>query len=622
MRLGVFAITMLVFNLSALRADEGRFRAGDVGLGDDFLCALSQGKVQCWSDKPPRTLKVPDFGVVTKLAVGPEGSCVITEGKVACWNIEHPETLLPGPEVKDPIEVLAGKKYACATTASELLCWWTKEDKTLEVHREDIASLKSPKLFLSWYDEVRIPYDSGVLLNVRYESRPCLVDDKSAFCLRVAGYREGYNPFLPPRPAFNPKSDTDTEYRFGADEHVKYGAFACDRHGEKVSCWKGVAPGPKNMVKVPTLKNPRALATNTAYACALDDNGISCWNERGGAVESPFNEIPLDLISDHLRMCAVYPDRISCTGILSHGQEHYWKSDKLISMTVHPWQVCAMDRKEARCWGTSTKAGNLFPTTLENPIELTSSGLFGAYTCARQTGGLNCWGWTKAQNELFVKYPPELGTLVRTVGGTTSGYCAVFSKVGMRCLSWTGEGWDNENYTSYSFPDANFQELTEVAHSEMPCALFGTKLVCRKYSGVADGYKDVALPGVTKVKHIAAGSNDALYVLDDEGLKRFAMRYEVPRLEALTKVPADAVISSKWENGVCYSSESTSQAACIPDRPASAYPAFSHGEDRVPPLKSPRAIEVSGYFQKTSTCALDREGFKCWGRIFTSRTYQ
>jgi len=611
MKLFLIAATALFFNLQA---------QASVALGDDFLCSLSEEKVKCWADKPPRTLKVPELGAVTKLAVGPEDACVIADGKVACWKVEHPETLLPAPEIPEPIEILAGKRYACATTATELVCWWTKEDKTLEVHREAIGNLKNPKLFLSWYDEVRVPFDSGYLLTPRYESRPCLVDDNSGFCLRVAKYREGYMAHLDPLPKFDPKEDKDTQYRYGANEHVKYGAFACDRHGEKVSCWTDKYPGTTNLVKVPALKNPKALATNAAYACALDDEGVTCWDERGGAVESPFKGIPLDLVSDDLRMCAEYPDQILCTGILSHGQEHYWKSDKLTAMTVTSRQVCATDKKEARCWGNTTQRGNLFPPALENPAELLSSGLFGAWSCARQAKGLNCWGGSREKNNFFVEYPPELGSFVRVVGGTTFGVCAVFTKGGVQCLGWTGSGWDNERFNHYKFPGANFQEVTEVAIGDADCALFGTKLTCRK--SVKGDYADLPFEGVKTVKHIAAGSNGDLYILDQDGLKQFNTYAPVPSLERTTKVPADTIITSEGQNGVCYSSQSTSEAACIPARTWAGYNAFSHGEDKIPALKSPRAIKMSGYHWHTKTCAIDREGFKCWGRIFTKRSYK
>lgn len=591
-----------------------------VGLGDDYLCRLEQGKVKCWSDRPVRELRIPQFGEVTRLSVGPEDSCVIADKKASCWSMEHPERLLPAPEIQNPIEVVAGKRFACVTTTDELVCWWTKEDKTLEVHRENIGSLKNPKLLLSWYDEVRDPYSTGWLLSPRYESRPCVVDDTAGFCLRVARFRENHFVYAPHWLSFDPATEKNHQYRYGANEFVKYGALSCDRHAGNVSCWRGDQPSPATMVRVPVLKNPKALATNAANACALDDEGTACWNENGEPVETPFPGIPLDLVSDHLRMCAVYPDKILCAGILSHGQENYWRSAKLTAMTVHPWQVCATDSKEARCWGTSTNRGNLFPPAVHNPVEMTSSGLFGAYACTRERTGLNCWGWRKDKHKLFVEFPSEFGSFVRTVGGTTYGYCAVFSKVGMRCLSWTGEGWSNDHYRDVDFPGANLQELTEIARTDTSCGLFGSKLICRKYSQGKN--VEVKLEGISKVKHIAEGSSHRLYVLDQEGLKRFLMYYDPPKLDAVIKVPSDAVISSKQENGVCYSSQSTSQAACVPDIPRSVEAAFNHGEGNVPPLVSPLAIEVSGYFGKTSTCAIDKEGFKCWGRIFTQRTYQ
>ncbi len=234
----------------------------DVDAGGYFSCALRKsGAIVCWGENADsRTPTGQDY---ISMAVGGYHVCAIEEnGSVACFGgDDYGQSTVP--ELLNPVAVSAGVYHTCALDDSGVVCWGDNE-----YGQTNVPTLANPTAISSGQDH------------------NCAQDSTGLVCW---GRNDNLQADVP--------SSLPDLVTFDAGGYLN-----CGIAGGSVTCWNQ-GWGTSN---IPSLTNPVQVSTGSTFACALDDNGVSCWGENGneGRIEYPsdlyFGDKDLDGLKDDI----------------------------------------------------------------------------------------------------------------------------------------------------------------------------------------------------------------------------------------------------------------------------------------------------------------------------------
>ena len=303
------------------------------------------------------------------------------------------------------------------------------------------------------------------------------------------------------------------EYQIAAGD-----GFACALDDDGVSCWGG------NIGQPPLLENPYLLAAGFNSACAADDSGVVCWGaDDYGQVSGVPSElagsrvVQLEIngpvhdevgISDRAHACAMTATQVYCWGDDLYGQSSVppdVQAPSLISLGFE--YSCVVDSVGLRCWGAQGY-GLEHPTTLANPRWLSAGH---HHLCTLDDSGLQCWGDRRVLDLL----PTDMSSVLE-VGSGQDLLCARYASE-VRC--WAP--------FEILVPETSAPYMLDVQRTGL-CALDfaeGTSIaVC---SGVplagSLSFTDTDRDGISDEKEIDLGldpqdPSDALKDLDADGL--------------------------------------------------------------------------------------------------------
>lgn len=157
------------------------------------------------------------------------------------------------------------------------------------------------------------------------------------------------------------------------------GRFFCALDEENIKCWN------EKGVFLPTkLKSPSYLNAVDRTACAIDTEGVKCWDENNNNLD-----IPLD-----------------------------FKNPKIVSQQLNA--VCVLDDEGVKCWTLDKRMPIEVPSNLKNPKSLVSGDY---HSCVLDDEGVKCWG--KMKDQPLLKNPTAIFA--------SGSYSCVFDDEGIKC---------------------------------------------------------------------------------------------------------------------------------------------------------------------------------------------
>jgi hypothetical protein len=443
-----------------------------ISIGYDHICALDANGVQCWGGDTSVTANVPPLiNPVSVVSNGYHLACALDSVDVHCWGDgadQGNKPVLINPKrifVSQWVNATYGR--ICAVDINGVHCWGepylqkslpklSMVDNCIQVPNADQRDTDHDALGDACDDD---DDNDGVL------------DSMDAFALRPSEYKDSDNdgfgdnedvdddndglldiwdpdPLDPTKNIYAGNLNSVDEDGDGVRDYASIfqvasggegicildakGLQCFDKSGE--SNWntthflnpKSVAVGSEMCVlddlgvhcsssrdqDLPQLNHPVALYAELLwdYICAIDADGIKCWNHAGGAprifhTEKYKDQIPKSMTSGHARhnsyidyVCALYDAGVECW--------EPWANQKVVFLNVpqlkHPValaaqsddRVCAIDDDGVKCWNIADGSLNndKLPPLIK-PTKITDG-------CALDASGLVCWDGTYVPNDL------------------------------------------------------------------------------------------------------------------------------------------------------------------------------------------------------------------------------
>ncbi|MDA8646188.1 DUF5011 domain-containing protein [Porticoccaceae bacterium] len=260
----------------------------DVGLTG--TCVIDDTGVVCW--ELPDSTQVPDglnpvphssLNKVTQISVGYKFACAIDYlgssigNNVVCWGFNSAGQSSV-PALSNPIQVSAGKWYACALDDNGVTCWGSNSSG-----QTDVPALLNP-----------VQLDAG-------PRDACAIDDTGVVCWGT-----------------NLNGQTTVPLLNNPTQVSVSGTHACAIDDSGVSCWGDNFFG---QTDVPSLSNPTQVSAGDYHTCALDGNGVTCWGSNSsGKTDVPVLVNPAAISSGEAGSCALGDTGVVCWGDYLWGQ--------------------------------------------------------------------------------------------------------------------------------------------------------------------------------------------------------------------------------------------------------------------------------------------------------------
>lgn len=380
--------------------------AYDLQAGGDWACARSKTEGRCWTDRDEASLP-QDFVSARNWASNEDGLCALTQdrrvicadpitGQVFPTGFGHAvpaEFASPNPLSE---ELWIANSTACVRDLNQKLSCWSWWNATASV--------------LPFTRPVRSVTGSGyspcaILDNGQAECRMHALESQTlSNGDRIRVEFGGYNKCYWNASGLDCRGRVDNlAYRSVKDvASSRYDEALCivgtpiDEPGglETVRCFSY-----DNALRAPPgeLRNPYSVSVSDNKACALSDEGLTCWG--GTYLETP------------------PPNTVSQPSKLEMSSRH----------------ACLMDQFGFVCWGELTTLGLAIPRGLEQPGRVVDFALGSSRTCAiLDDGSIECWG-TDFENS---GEPPFTRTATSILG--RAGLFCALDKTGVHC--WGGDG--------------------------------------------------------------------------------------------------------------------------------------------------------------------------------------
>lgn len=386
--------------------DRALANAHDLEIGGDWACARSKTEGRCWTDRDVAELP-QDFVTALNWASNDDGICALTQDRrVVCADPLTGQILPAGFGHAVPAE------FAKPNPSSEEL-WIANSTACVRMTNNQVSCW-------SWWNATAnvLPFSRPVQSITGSGYSPCaILDNGQAECRmhalesrtlsnsdRVRVEFGGYNKCFWNSSGLDCRGRVDNlAYRSVKDiASSRYDEALCvvgipaDEPGgfESVRCYSY-----DNALKAPPgeLRNPYSVAVSDNKACALSDEGLTCWG--GSYLETP------------------PPNTVSQPSKLEMSSRH----------------ACLMDQFGFVCWGELATLALEVPRGLEQPGRVMDFALGSSRTCAiLDDGSIECWG-----TDFESSGPPPKTKTATSILGRAGLFCAL-DKTGVHC--WGGDG--------------------------------------------------------------------------------------------------------------------------------------------------------------------------------------
>lgn len=376
----------------------------EIEVGGDWMCARSKSEAHCWNDTASVSLP-EEILTAMNWSSNQDGLCALTrDHRVVCVDPLTGLILPSGFGHSIPAH------YTTPNPNHEQL-WITDSTACVRETQGQVSCW-------SWWNPIAapIPFSRPVQKIFGESYSPCaLLDNGQAECRlhaiesqtlsnvdRIRVEFGGYNK------CYWNSSGIDCRGRLDNIRYRSVRALATSRYDEAL-CVIGVpSDDPIGIESVqcfsydPALKNPpfalqnpTAVATNENRACAISDEGVTCWG-------APYLDTP-------------QPNTVS--------------QPKKVEMSTR--HACAIDQFGFVCWGELATLNLQIPSGLDQPGRVVDFALGASRTCVvLDTGTVECWG-----RDYELTGPPPITSGATSILGRAGLFCAL-DRTGVHC--WGG----------------------------------------------------------------------------------------------------------------------------------------------------------------------------------------
>lgn len=384
----------------------------EIKLGDTYLCARSTKEAKCWSEDSgaPTLQSLPQrFVEATQWHARRESLCALTRsGSLVCLNPRtgldldpaSPGNSIPTEYAKpnaDLESIWISDSHGCALRNSGVVqCWSWWNSSTFKVDfTESVESLfgsgYSPcGRLASGQAECRLSYIEGRTLpkgdRIRVEFggyNKCFWNEGGVDC-RGRADSIGFKSVK----AIAASSSADSMCVIGMLENS---SFSYDT----IRCFSS-----HSALQVPPdeLRNPTMVAVHQDRACAISEEGLTCWGDSFAGTTVPTTIVgakKIRLSDSH--GCLIDSFGFTCWGDLTNlklevppGLEH---PGRIVDFALGSSRTCAvLDSGEVQCWGRDFDSSGP-PPKFESATHIVGRGsLFCAIGKTDAGQGLHCWG--------------------------------------------------------------------------------------------------------------------------------------------------------------------------------------------------------------------------------------
>jgi len=382
----------------------------EIAIGDDFICARSLTESKCWSEKAPQLGVAVDTAIELKTAQSwfprRDALCALTKDqRVVCSKPGTGEILdynesghsIPQEFAQTNLEVKsawASDANACVNLKNgQVVCWsWWNSSLNQVEFREPVNMI-----FGSGYAPC------GILQSGQAECRLTYIDSATL-----------------------PKPDR-VRIEFGGYNKCFWnsGGIECRGRNEKIEF--------KSVKAVSISSNGEALCVvGVQHAAAHDFESVKCFSYNTDLNTPPFEfSNPTTVAVSEDRACAISDDGLTCWGASYQGvppPSNVSNPKKLLLASSHG---CILDDFGFACWGDLANLQLEIPSGLNQPGRITDFALGSSRTCVTlDTGNIECWGRDFDRSGS----PPALNKTT-SILGRGSLFCAL-AETGLHC--WGG----------------------------------------------------------------------------------------------------------------------------------------------------------------------------------------
>ncbi len=375
----------------------------EIAVRSQWICARSKTEAQCWNPKGVAVLTA-DITTALSWSFKSDGLCALTRDlRVVCVDPVTGAILPSGLGHEIPTE------YSTANPNVKLL--WTSESGGCVVLNAGTVNC------WSWWNPTATPvvFSRTVVELFGSNYLPCArLDNGQAEC-RLSNYDSqtlkdtdrirvafgGWNK------CFWNSSGVDCRGRIDNFSFRSVRDFSASSDDEAI-CVVGVPPAdPAGFetvqcssynpgMKSPPheLRNPISVATSSDQACALSDEGLTCWGTPYLETTYPTTVVaPKKLVMSSRHGCVIDQFGLACWGELSslalEVPSGLDQPGRVVDVAVGSSRTCAiLDTGTVECWGRDYELSGPPPFLSGGTSILGRGGLF----CALDTTGLHCWG--------------------------------------------------------------------------------------------------------------------------------------------------------------------------------------------------------------------------------------
>ncbi len=356
-----------------------------IAVGDYQTCALDNAGVHCWGGNSYGQASVPTLSNPIAIAAAGRQACALDDSGVRCWDGEV-VTDVESFSISNPTALTVGDSYPdyhiCVSNSSEMECRGpnTWSQATAPVFFDPVGIFSG--------DRICLQSSAGAYCGGAKVDGPSLEGLAAIYQFGEFDSETPVNTFA--GCYLDNHSVQCTEHLDNVPEMVSPRELsvswsqACALDAEGVVCWDDYGAAP-----VPPLNNPSAVASSESFNCALDDEGLKCWDDASyiSGIQSLNN--PSKIAAGGNTICAIDDEGLACWSLDGYGQAMVVPAPEIANpsdVTVADAEICAINESRAVC--SAWNGERVRTIELDNPTAIATSY---EQSCAIDQTGIRCW---------------------------------------------------------------------------------------------------------------------------------------------------------------------------------------------------------------------------------------
>ncbi|MCX6124793.1 MAG: hypothetical protein NTV34_08595 [Proteobacteria bacterium] len=258
-----------------------------ISLGTEHACSLADGIVKCWGNSYASKTDVPhSLNQPSHITAGKFYTCALDRDGVKCWG-DSRKTDLTVPNLRNPIQISAGYYHVCALDTDGIKCWGNNDRG-----QTNVPALKYPThIFAGAFTTCALDADGF----------KCWGSNAGDIRTKLAHLKEPTQVYIEESHFCALSADGVTCWKYAESSYIGISGFEHSMATESVQ------------TETPTLNHPFQVCLGPHDTCAIDQDGLKCWNDYA-QIEVPPLKRPRKVSAASGSICAIDDDGIKCWG--------------------------------------------------------------------------------------------------------------------------------------------------------------------------------------------------------------------------------------------------------------------------------------------------------------------